>query len=525
MYAGRHRRAGAGDGLFATPAHPYRRCSPRCRGSKHRARRLTAIPGACPICWRCRRTAAASATAACAPRSRCAKDDPLLHALAPAARGGVPLPAGRRWRVQRAGRSRASRQAARRGAEPRQTLPSPAVAFLGGRREVVHAVEDVALGGARGRDAQRGRRVGLRQVDARPPAAAPPRADVGHGDVRRPAISARCRARAAAAPSARWQIVFRDLYGSLDPRMKVSAIVAGRAQDPRPRARRRQARAEVEKRLLLEVGLRRNADRYPHEFSGGQLAAHRHRAHRSRTALRGLRRAVSALDVSVQAQVINPAGRPAAEARIAYFFVAARPARGRATWSHRIAVIPRARGRDRHHRPPARRPATPYTRALILSAVPDPTEKPRAKRMALAGDVPSPSAPPPGCPFHPRCQWAESAAGSSVRRSRAMRRNAVACHVFSCATRVALGLFTAPRMSHRITRWRRSPTCCRTHPVLQVLRPRDPAGNRRLERDGTPARLRPSFMSVTWRGRHDARSDGRRWCRASSTAPHHAMPH
>jgi oligopeptide transport system ATP-binding protein len=300
--------------------------------------------------------------------------------------------------------------------------------LLGGKREVVHAVEEVSLtvheGETLGVVGESGcgkstlGRLLLRLLeptsgtvtfDGRDLGALPPR------ELRR--------------LRREMQIVFQDPYGSLDPRMKVGAIVA-EGLEIHDLARGAAKKAEVE-RLLVEVGLRaEHADRYPHEFSGGQ----RQRIGIARALAVGPRfvvcdEPVSALDVSVQAQVINLLADLQEKHGLAYFFVA-HDLRVVAHLSHRIAVMYLGRVveigeterllEDPHH---------PYTRAL-LSAIPEPDPAHRAKRMALAGDVPSPIAPPPGCPFHPRCAWAEARCKIDRPALLGDAAHAVACHVF-----------------------------------------------------------------------------------------------
>jgi oligopeptide/dipeptide ABC transporter ATP-binding protein len=199
----------------------------------------------------------------------------------------------------------------------------------------------------------------------------------------------------------RAQIVFQDPFGSLNPRLTVGAAIRevldvhGLARANRPR--------RVDE-LLDIVGLRpEHARRYPHEFSGGQ---------RQRV---GIARAlavepdfivcdepVSALDVSVQAQVLNLLRSLQHRFGIAYLFIAHDLAVVR-HMSDRIAVMYLGRIVETG---PARavvaEPLHPYTKAL-LSAVPDLRPAARRERIILGGEVPDPADPPPGCPFHPRC--------------------------------------------------------------------------------------------------------------------------
>jgi len=192
------------------------------------------------------------------------------------------------------------------------------------------------------------------------------------------------------------QIVFQDPYSSLNPRMTV-------AETLREPLEIHHLTGEVSA-LLDEVGLDAAfAQRYPHELSGGQ---------RQRV---GIARAlsvapqfivcdepVSALDVSVQAQVLNLLGDLQARRRLTYLFIA-----------HDLAVVRHIAdevavmylGKIVERAPAAEiyaQPRHPYTRAL-LSAVPEPNPRAAKQRIVLPGDIPSPAHPPPGCPFHPRC--------------------------------------------------------------------------------------------------------------------------
>ena len=204
------------------------------------------------------------------------------------------------------------------------------------------------------------------------------------------------------------QIIFQDPSGSLDPRMTVGEII-GEALDIHGLSASKKERTERIRQLLEEVGLNtEHANRFPHEFSGGQ---------QQRV---GIARAlavdpefivcdepISALDVSIQSQVVNMLEDLQAEKGLTYLFIA-----------HDVSVVRHISDRigvmylgclvelaDSYEL--CRHPIHPYTKTL-LSAVPLPDpEKSRARqRILLEGDIPSPINPPSGCRFHTRCPYA-----------------------------------------------------------------------------------------------------------------------
>jgi len=240
---------------------------------------------------------------------------------------------------------------------------------------------------------------------------------------------ARHDARRLAPFRRRMQIIFQDPHASLNPRLSVGSILTAPFEihgigDKSDHADRVAA-------LLKTVGLSPEAaQRYPHEFSGGQ---------RQRI---GIARAlalspeliigdepVSALDVSIQAQIINLLARLRAELGLSFLFI-----------SHNLAVVAHIADRvavmylgrvvetasreelffDARH---------PYTQAL-LSAVPEPVPGGRRQRQVLTGDVPNPARPPSGCGFHPRCPQTMAICSQVIPTPRAVSpTHSVACHL------------------------------------------------------------------------------------------------
>ena len=225
----------------------------------------------------------------------------------------------------------------------------------------------------------------------------------------------------------RMQMIFQDPYASLNPRWRVRTIVA----EPLRAFRLTKSEAEVRDRvaqLLKQVGLSpTDGDKYPHEFSGGQrqrisIA----RALSSNPEFLVCDEPTSALDVSVQAQILNLMKDLQRTLGLTYLFI-----------SHNLAVVRHISDRVgvmylgklaevADSKTLFARPRHPYTR-LLLDTIPD-IEMTGRDRVPVGGEVPSPIAPPPGCPFHPRCPFANERCRIEVPLLKLYDATCAACH-------------------------------------------------------------------------------------------------
>jgi oligopeptide/dipeptide ABC transporter ATP-binding protein len=225
------------------------------------------------------------------------------------------------------------------------------------------------------------------------------------------------------------QAVFQDPYASLNPRMRISTIIAeplitNETVEP----------AEVRRRILelLDlVGLpERSADLFPHEFSGGQrqrIAIARALVLSPRLVV--LDEPVSALDVSIRAQILNLLRDLQDRLGLAYLFIAHDLA-AVAHMSHEIVVMYLGKiVESGQARTIARTALHPYTKALFSAALPSHPDE-RHEEVPLSGEVPSPLNPPSGCHFHPRCPHATARCAREEPQLRQVEGRLVACHLY-----------------------------------------------------------------------------------------------
>lgn len=225
------------------------------------------------------------------------------------------------------------------------------------------------------------------------------------------------------------QMIFQDPFASLDPRMSAMEIVT-EGLDAWKCYKPGESRSDAAARLMREVGLEpETMYRYPHEFSGGQ---------RQRLSIaRALAlepefivcdEPVSALDVSVQAQVIRLLASLREKRGLSYLFISHDLSVVRLI-AQRVAVM--YLGHIVETGPAAQvlsSPLHPYTKALV-SAIPIPGQKMQERRIILQGEPPSPANPPAGCPFHPRCPNAKPECAHTMPQLRALDHNrSAACH-------------------------------------------------------------------------------------------------
>jgi dipeptide transport system ATP-binding protein len=222
------------------------------------------------------------------------------------------------------------------------------------------------------------------------------------------------------------QLVFQNPYGSLNPRKKISAVL----EDPLAinTTLARAERAEKARAMLAQVGLRpEHANRYPHMFSGGQ----RQRIAIARALMLNPKllvadEPVSALDVSIQAQVLNLLADLQQQFRLAYLFI-----------SHDLAVVRHIAhevlvmylGHVMEQGPKERifaRPLHPYTQALLAST--PGVQARNVQRIVLKGELPSPLNPPSGCVFSSRCPYAQDRCKAERPLPRVVQERIVACH-------------------------------------------------------------------------------------------------
>jgi oligopeptide/dipeptide ABC transporter ATP-binding protein len=225
------------------------------------------------------------------------------------------------------------------------------------------------------------------------------------------------------------QAVFQDPYASLNPRMRISAVVA------EPLITNETVTPDAARERMLEmldlVGLpARSADLFPHEFSGGQ----RQRIAIARALVLSpklvvLDEPVSALDVSIRAQILNLLRELQDRLGLSYLFIAHDLA-AVAHMSHEIVVMYLGKIVERGEAQVlATEPLHPYTKALFAAALPSHPDE-RRDDVVLQGEVPSPLNPPSGCHFHPRCPHATARCAAEMPAQRTVGDRIVACHLY-----------------------------------------------------------------------------------------------
>lgn len=228
------------------------------------------------------------------------------------------------------------------------------------------------------------------------------------------------------------QIIFQDPSASLDPRMTVGEIV-GEAIDIHKLCDSKRERADRIQQLLVQVGLNsEHSNRYPHEFSGGQqqrIGIARALAVKPQFIV--CDEPVSALDVSIQSQIVNMLEDMQQELGLTYLFIA-----------HDLSVVKHISNRIGvmylgnivelgESNEINKNPLHPYTKTLLSAVpVPDPKKSRERKRIILQGDIPSPMDPPPGCRFHTRCPYATKRCREEIPEWRELAPNHfAACHI------------------------------------------------------------------------------------------------